>query len=169
MYITEINAPKTTLRRHFHDQNKIAKKGRKHIGRTLDRHEKQLTDHVLQSEARFYGITLTDLKKLVFKITKENGLAIRFNQEKEFSGIGWLNNYLKRQPEISLRTPQPTSLVRASGFNKTQDHAFCNLLEEVIFQNSITPDRIFNMDESGLGVVQKVSKVLAKKGKHKLA
>ena len=59
-------------------------------------------------------------------------------------------------------------MARAGGFNKTQVHAFYNLLEEVISQNSITPDRIFNMDESGLRVVQKVSKVLEKKGKHQI-
>ena len=79
-----------------------------------------------------------------------------------------MNNNLKRQPEISLRTLQSTSLTKASGFNKTQVHAFYNLLEEVISQNSITPDRIFKMDESDLSVVQKVSKVLPKKRKHQI-
>ena len=119
-------------------------------------------------EARFYGLTLADLKKLAFKIAKANGLATRFNQEKELAGTERLNNYLKRQPEISLRTPQSTSLARASGFNKTQIHAFYDLLEEVISQNSVTPDCIFNIDESGHSVVQKVSKVLVKNGKHQI-
>ena len=119
-------------------------------------------------EARFYGLTLADLKKLAFEIAKANGLATRFNQEKELAGTEWLNNCLKRQPEISLRTPQPTTLARASGFNETQVHAFYNYLEVVISQNSITPDRILNMHESGFSVVQKVLKVLAKKGKHQI-
>ena len=38
-------------------------------------------------------------------------------------------------------------------------------MESVVQENGITPDRIFNMDESGLTVVQKVSKILAKKAK----
>ena len=74
----------------------------------------------------------------------------------------------QRQPEISLRTPQPTSLARASEFHKTQVHAFYNYLEEIISQNSITPDCMFNMVESDFSVVQKVLKVLAKKGKHQI-
>ena len=76
------NVPKTTLRRHFHDQNKIAKNGRKHIGRIPDLPqvlEKQLADHVLQMEAKFYGLTPADLKKLAFEIATANGLATRFN------------------------------------------------------------------------------------------
>ena len=167
----EFNVLKTILRRHFHDQNKIVKYGRKHIGRTPDLPkvlEKQLADHVFQMKAKFYGLTLEDLKKLAIEIASANGLATRFKQEKGLAGTKWLNNYLKRQPEISLRTSQPTSLARASGFNKTQIHAFYNLLEEVIFQNSITPDRLFNMDESGLSVEQKVSKVLAKKERYQI-
>ena len=42
------------------------------------------------------------------------------------------------------------------------------MLEEVISQNSIISDCIFNMDESGLSVAQKVSKVHAKKEKHQI-
>ena len=123
--------PKTALREHFHDQNKIAKNERKHIGRTPDLPQvlkKQLADHVLQMKAKFYGLTLADLKKLAFEIAKANRLATRFNQEKELAGTDWLNNYLKKQPEIFLKTPQPTSLARASGFNKTQTDAFYTLL-----------------------------------------
>ena len=85
----EFNVPKTTLRKHFHDQNKTTKNGRKHIGRTPDLSqvlEKQLTDHVLQMEARFFELTLADLKKLAFEIAKANGLATHFNQEKELAG-----------------------------------------------------------------------------------
>ena len=94
-------------------------------------------------------------------------MKTRFNQQKEYAGTEWLNNFFKRHPEILQRAPQATSLARASGFNKTQVDAFYDLLEEVISRNNnISPDRIFKMVESGLNVVQKVSKVLGKKGKH---
>ena len=70
----EFNAPKTTSRRYFYDQNKKTKNGRKRIGRTPDLPqvlEKQLANHLLQTEARFYGLTLADLKEHVFEIAKQ--------------------------------------------------------------------------------------------------
>ena len=167
----EFKVPKTTLRRHVNSKNKVSKNGKKHIGRTPDLPEiveRQLVEHILQMEARFYGLTLSDVRKLAFDIAKANNLTTRFNQEKKLAGNDWLMSFLKRHPEISLRAPQATSLARASGFNKTQVNAFYDLLEETITQNNISPDRIFNMDESGLSVVQKVSKILGKKGKHQM-
>ena len=73
--------------------------------------------------------------------------------------------FLKHHPEISVQAPQATSLARASGFNKSQVNQFFDLVKPVVQENGITPHRIFNMDESGLAVVQNVSKILAKKGK----
>ena len=66
-------------------------------------------------------------------------VTIRFRQEKELSETECLNYYLKKESKISFRTLEPTSLARASGFKKSQVHAFHNLLEEVISQNTITP------------------------------
>ena len=65
---------------------------------------------------------------------------------------------------MSLRQPEPTSIARATGFNKTQVDRFYNLLKESIEQNEISPEKIFNVDESGMNTVQKPSKIIAKKG-----
>ena len=65
--------------------------------------------------------------------------------------------------------PEPTSLSRASGFNRDQVTRFFNLLDEIMANNDIPPSRIFNMDESGKSVVQNhVSKVIGKKGKRQI-
>lgn len=167
----EFQVPKTTLRRHVLNQNKVAKDGKIHLGRTTDLPEileNQLVKHIFQMEARFFGLTIKHLKQLAFQIAVANNLQTRFNQANELAGNEWVKNFLRRHPEISLRTPQPTSIARASGFNKTQINLFYDLLEKVILENQISPSRVFNMDESGLSVVHKVSKILAKKGKHQI-
>ena len=40
------------------------------------------------------------------------------------------------------------------------------MLTNIIDENNISAQNIYNVDETGLTVVQKLSKVLAKKGKH---
>ena len=131
----EFQVPKTTLKRHVNSQNKLAKNVKKHIGITPDLPEvieKQLADHILQIEAGFHGLTLSDSKKFACNIAKVNNLETHFNQLKEFAETEWLNNFLKRHPEISLRAPQATSLARASEFHKTQVNAFYDFLKEGI-------------------------------------
>jgi hypothetical protein len=75
---------------------------------------------------------------------------------------------LQRHPEISLRIPEPTSLARAAGFNRQCVGEFCKLLEKLVTDESLTPERIYNMDEIGFSMVQKSQKMFARKGKHKI-
>ena len=71
---------------------------------------------------------------------------------------------MARNPDISIRNPEPTSLARANGFNID---AFYKLYKEQLLTNNFTPDRIFNVDETGLTVVHKPGRILAKKGENR--
>ena len=92
----------------------------------------------------------------------------RFDKDKEIAGKEWLSGFLKHYPEISLRSPEARSLARASGFNCTQIETFFNLLTDIIDENNISAQNIYNVDETELIVVQKLFMVLAKKGKHQV-
>ena len=74
---------------------------------------------MIRLEARFYGLTPLNLRKLAFQVAKVNGLVVRFNKEKEIAGKELLSGFLKCHLEILLRSPEATSLARASGFNRT--------------------------------------------------
>ena len=109
------------------NSNKYGNGNQKHVGQQTDlpeEIEEELVNHIVQLEARFYGLTPLNLRKLAFQIAKVNGLVTRFNKEKEIAGKQWLSGFLKRHPEISLRSPVATSLARASGFNHTQIETF---------------------------------------------
>ena len=62
------NVPKSTLRRHSKEQNILGNGGHKHLGRHVDLPsdiEKQLVQHILELESRFYGLTPLDLRRLL--------------------------------------------------------------------------------------------------------
>jgi len=64
------------------------------------------------------------------------------------TGADWMSCFLKRHRELSLREPEPTSLSQATGFNRVQVGSFFDLLKEEMDKTSITPDRLYNMDEN---------------------
>jgi hypothetical protein len=160
--------PKATIKRHLSGSNKIARGDVKHLGRNTDLPpdvEDQLAKHVLDMEAMFYGFSTKCLRKLAFQIADINKIHHRFSIEKQQAGKEWLSGFLRRHPEISVRSPQATSLARASGFNRQRVNSFFDVLEKLVEEYGITADRIYNTDEKGLTAVQKPGKILAKKGK----
>lgn len=77
----------------------------------------------------FYGLTPVNVRKLVYQIASANNISTRFNDEKKIAGKEWLNGFLERHRNISIWTPEATSLSKASGFNRVQVEKFYLLLE----------------------------------------
>ena len=101
---------------------------------------------------------------LAYDYATVNKLNVPFNKEKKKAGPDWLESFLKKHPDLSIRQPESTSLARATGFNKVQVDKFFQLLRKIISDCNIAPDKIFNMDETGISTVQKRSKIIAQKG-----
>lgn len=166
--------PKTTLERKvnkakmnkFSPQVAAAKKlGRYETVFTLDQ-EKDLVEHVLHLEERLFGITLTDLRILAYDLAVKNNITHSFNNDKKMAGKGWLYSFLTRNPRLSLRNPEATSMARAKGFNRIAVEKFFDLLASLIEKYRFTPNNIYNVDETGiLTVPNKPSKVLSLRGK----
>lgn len=75
---------------------------------------------------------------------------------------------MRRNPQLSLRMPEVTSVARIKGFgfNKENVMHFFDILEKTAVDFNITSNSIFNVDETGCSTVQKhMQKVVALKGK----
>ncbi|XP_055634209.1 uncharacterized protein LOC129774489 [Toxorhynchites rutilus septentrionalis] len=128
--------------------------------------ETELVQHLLDLEARFYGITMKDVQKLAYELAERNGIPHPFNHKLKMAGRNWLDGFLRRNQTLSFRKPEATSADRARGFNKVSVGPFFDLLRSTLDSHQFPPARIFNADETGISTVpSKKLKIAAKKGK----
>ncbi|KAF2893711.1 hypothetical protein ILUMI_12462 [Ignelater luminosus] len=87
----------------------------------------------------------------------------------QLAGKDWYYNFMKRHPSISLRTPEATSLNRITAFNEVDVKTFYDNLKTIQDKHHIQPDKIFNVDETGITTVQKNLKIVAAKGEKQVS
>ena len=80
------------------------------------------------------------------------------------AGKEWAIHFRKRHPDITLRTPEPTSLARMTCFNKNNVGEFYDNLSNVMDKFAFSPENIYNIDETGTTTVQAPTKQLAETG-----
>lgn len=168
----QFNVPKTTLMRLSNmkygtpEEAAKIKRGRSTVlGKAL---EEELVQYCLTMEASFFGLTCKDLQRMAVQLAERNNIEHPFKNE--IAGKKWVSLFLKRhKTKLSERKPAGTSYSRALGFSKENTEIFYNLLEDFYEKSKFTPDRIYNIDESGITVVQsKVDKVIGLKSKKQI-
>ena len=117
-------------------------------------------------EKRLFGLTTIDLRKIANQLAVKNGKQHNFNIDKEMAGVDWLKGFLKRHPDLSIRKPEATSAARVMGFDKVSVSKFYQLLGDIYDKYKLTPDKIYNCDETGISNVSKTKcKIIAQKGR----
>lgn len=128
--------------------------------------EEELVAYVLKCSNLMYGLHIRDLKKLAYSFAKE--INVKYPSQWDThrrAGEDWYLAFMKRHRNLSLRTPEQTSLNRAKGFNRSSVQAFFGLYDEVLSLHHYAAVDIYNIDESGFSTVpSKLEKVLAERG-----
>lgn len=164
------DVPQTTLFRRAKKDCEVEKAANKRLGRFEKcftvRQEKELVQHCLFMENRFFGLKIKDLRYLAFEFASRNQISHPFNKEKGLAGRDWVMSFLQRNKELSLRTPEKTSIARAMAFNRHNVSSFFGLLIELYDRYKFTASQIYNVDETGISTVpNKPSRIIATKGK----
>ena len=118
-----------------------------------------------------YGMTATEVRQAAYKMAVQNNLNIPESwTANQCAGMEWFLQLRLRNPSLSLRKPEKTSLSRATAFNRTNVADFFTNLENVLMKYPELADgtRIFNLDEIALTTVQSPQKVLAGKESRRL-
>lgn len=128
--------------------------------------EAELKRYALTMEERLFGLSIDDFRSLAYQYADLNNIPHNFPIETGLAGRDWVNNFMRRHSELSLRQPESTSAARACAFNRTIVAQFLSLLENLMITHNFPPRRIYNCDETGISTVPtKMSKVLSLKGK----
>lgn len=164
--------PKTTLRRLVLQTDvSLEEVVKKKLGRkpTLPECiEKELVDYLLFMEAKFYGFTQMDVRKMAYQLATRNGIKNPF--QGSCAGRAWVRHFLKRYADkLPLRKPIWTSYARALNFSRENVGKFYDLLEAEYEKYNYPPNRVWNVDETGLSIVQsKIPQIIGLKGKRQI-
>lgn len=140
--------------------------GRKHGFRCVftAEEEKLLAEYLIQASKMCYGLTLKDTQKLAYRYAIANKKKIPPSWiEKESAGIEWAFLFRQRHPTLSLRSPEPTSLSRATSFNKTNVDLFYGNIRDLLEEHKLQAHQIYNCDETSVTTVHKPPKILSLK------
>jgi len=130
-----------------------------------DEEEQKLSEYVKTASAIYFGLSPAAVRKLAFECAVMFKKVIPENwTSKKIAGADWFSGFLKRHTDISVRTPESTSIARATSFNQYNVKAFYQKLAQVLDRHHFEACDIWNMDETGVTTVQKPSKVVAPKG-----
>ena len=126
--------------------------------------ELELVDYVKHMASIFYGITKSELRRLAYELAEAKGVQHNFDRNSKVAGMQWTRLFLKRHPDLTLRSPEPTSISRLQGFRKSEVDLFFSNLESLVAQHGYSASRVFNVDETAISTVTEPPKVLAAKG-----
>ncbi|KAJ4436447.1 hypothetical protein ANN_19080 [Periplaneta americana] len=119
----------------------------------LFNHVKDLSDGLLP-------LTRKEFLNLAFQLAEALKIPHQFNRDKKTAGKQFYYDFMKRHPNLSLRTPELTSLNRSIGFNKPQVNRFFESFTKLMEKYEFTPYIIYNCDETSVTTVQKHSKII---------
>uniref|UniRef100_UPI00358F9432 tigger transposable element-derived protein 2-like n=1 Tax=Myxine glutinosa TaxID=7769 RepID=UPI00358F9432 len=169
----EFGVPKTTLKRRHKGGNKTA--SAKGSSKTLGRYkmvfstemETALVQYILSMEQMMFGMTTVEVRRLAYQMAEQNHLQHPFKNA--IAGKDWLRGFFSRHQDLSIRQPEATSAARAHGFNRQAVNRFFDLLEDLMEQHNFPPDKVYNVDETGMTTVQsRPSKIIALKGRRQV-
>ena len=171
------NVPKSTLsdqvKLNAGDANDFTAKppslGRKPTLKTEN--EAELERLILEMESRGFGLSKTDVCRIAFEFAESNSIEHDFNKESQTAGRFWMAGFLKRHPRIVPRIvprkAEGLSKARAIGMNKEVVQQYFDRLGAVLDREGFhqSPEKIYNVDESGMPMINRPGTVLAQKGK----
>ncbi|KAJ8881381.1 hypothetical protein PR048_017862 [Dryococelus australis] len=113
-----------------------------------------------------FPLTRDDVRSLVYNFATQSGILHRFNNDNEKAVYDWLQLFLSRNPDISVRKSEGVSLAIVQGMDRNEVGEYFSLLKNILEENYLInkPSALFNMDETDLQLNNRPGQVLAQEG-----
>ena len=130
-----------------------------------DQEETDMESYLIQATHVGYGKTRRQIKAIVESVAVDKGVL-----RSSHISDGWWKRFLQRHPKLSLRYGDATGHVRMNAMNRENLTNYFALLKECMEENDLMdhPERIYNMDESGIPLDPRPPKIVALKGQKKV-
>ncbi len=116
-----------------------------------------LVHHLLVMGDGGFGVTPKEFRSLAFEYASSLGKeALYKNEEVSYK---YQYAFLKHHPEIYIIKPEEMSLYRFTAPSQTAVDVYFHSLQNLYQKYQMTPDRIFNVDETGVFDQPKATKV----------
>ncbi|KAJ8943837.1 hypothetical protein NQ318_020909 [Aromia moschata] len=128
--------------------------------------ERALVSYAKKYSDHYYGLNITELRELAYQFGKK--IQVKYPSkwdEDKMSGRDWYYGFMRRHQELSLRTPEQTTLHRVKSFSEENVQVFFRNLDAVLSEYPYQAADIWNMDETGFSTVPtNIGKVISTRG-----
>ena len=127
--------------------------------------EEMLAQYCVNMADMGYGLSREDVMRTAYNLAEKSGRKHPFTNG--LAGRAWFGAFLRRNPRLSIRTPQSLNHSRAKAGNEQNIQEFFAKLGAIMARlNLLTkPMLIYNLDETGITIVHKPGKVVAQLGR----
>lgn len=113
----------------------------------------------------YFGLSPKEVRILAFECAEAFSVNMPDSwKQNKSAGPDWFSGFMKRNVDLAIRTPEATSMSRATSFNRTNVNMFFSKLATVMDREKFQAGDIWNLDETGVTTVQKPRSVVATKG-----
>ena len=127
--------------------------------------EQTLKTYLKTAANVYFGLSLKEVSVLAYECAEAFAIKMPESWVRDrCAGPDWFSGFMKRNSDLAIRTPEATSISRATSFNRTNVKLFFEKLALVMDRDKFQANDVWNLNETGVTTVQKPRSVVATKG-----